>query len=247
MNTAKKSFSERHFSGEITRGQIWFDVIFGIVVPILCLVFDPIIFTDYLDHLQIFAYLAIGIGIITLIIWMAMKPSAEIVTTVFSGILFTGAAFATLLGIVMLPLTILGLFIVLGILGFTPFFSAFVYLRNGIHAYHNIQMEMSKRLIIGLMILGGILAVGIPWAIYRGTNKVVSQSIQTIIHSENDKEINAAVSKLEFVFWCSTACYDDLVWAYHNEEDEAKAAFLARAYHSITGEDIPSRLNRLLD
>lgn len=36
-----KSFGERQFSAEGTPAQFWFDVLFGLVLPVVCVCFQP--------------------------------------------------------------------------------------------------------------------------------------------------------------------------------------------------------------
>ena len=62
-------FWKRQFLGPATTPQIIFDVVFGIVGPVLCFVFDPVVFRGdflseplYADY-QLFAYLVSSIEI----------------------------------------------------------------------------------------------------------------------------------------------------------------------------------------
>src|SRR5688572_24998210 len=69
----KESFWRRQFSSTLTGPQLRYDVIFGIVAPILCFVFDPAIFTNDgfglvvvpIAQYKWFVYLSSALSIIT--------------------------------------------------------------------------------------------------------------------------------------------------------------------------------------
>ena len=127
-----------------------FDITFGIIAPILCLLFDPFLFKgDFLQgcrsriddipitsqYFAIFAYTLVGLGILTLVIWLVFGRRAGHAAAFFAGVFFTGAESALALGIAMVPLSLVGLMIGIGIFGFTPLLTALVYLRNAVHAW----------------------------------------------------------------------------------------------------------------
>lgn len=197
-------------------------------MPIVSLVFDPIVFRGepgFLHSIQIFAYLSIGSGIILLAIWLFSKRTSKLLTGAIAGIFFAGAFLASALGVVLLPASIFGLMIVIGVLGFTPFLTAFVFLRNGIRAFRKIQTEISKGLLIGTMLLGIILVIGIPLAANWKASELVSRSINTILHSKKEEEINSAIDTLQSAFWCSNSCYEPIIWAYMDEENETRKQY----------------------
>jgi len=179
----KNQFWKKQFSQEITSKQNSFDVIFGIMLPILCLIFDPDIFRDgllvgvgYLSSFQIFAYVSIGLGIATLSIWLLSKTESSILIGIISGILFAGALLSLALGVYLLPLSTFGLLLIIGIFGFTPFLTAFAYLRNGIRAIQKIQSDTNKVLFAGTILFGMVFVIGIPFAINWKTNELWSSN-----------------------------------------------------------------------
>src|SRR5690349_8406254 len=115
--TEQSSFWERQFVGQPTLGQIVFDAAFGIVLPVVCLWFDPIVFRSSLGGPLVGRYTvvaggAIGLGLLSLAAWMVVRrPPAFL-----AGLLTGGALFASLLGIFLLPFSIIGLFVLIGIL-----------------------------------------------------------------------------------------------------------------------------------
>src|SRR5689334_18737368 len=73
----KERFWKRQYSTTITRPQIIFDLIFGAVIPIILLIVDPAIFRStaacfgpLLADYALFVYLAVGLGVLTLVIWL---------------------------------------------------------------------------------------------------------------------------------------------------------------------------------
>src|SRR4051812_14902917 len=72
--TADLTFWERQFGPDATFGQFVFDLMFGAVLPGICLIADPIVFRGSLGGAWVGhplgGYLAIGIGIVSLIWWL---------------------------------------------------------------------------------------------------------------------------------------------------------------------------------
>src|SRR5687768_14930118 len=77
-------FWKRQFSQQITTGQRTFDVLFGVITPILALAFDPVVFKGsrtcvspeaLLGEFSVFAYTAIGLGTLCFLIWMIAGSS----------------------------------------------------------------------------------------------------------------------------------------------------------------------------
>ncbi len=162
-----------------TRLQRIADIIFGIIAPILCIYFDPIVFRGanscangdlYLNKQATFAYTAIGLGIFALIVWLSVESSAKKISAFFAGIFFIGFIFSTLLGLRILPFSLLGLIVCFGVIGFIPFLTALVYWRNGIKAFRWAQKSKSYHwsIKVALAILGIVIVLGIPaWAQQR--------------------------------------------------------------------------------
>src|SRR5262245_46859484 len=106
--------------------------LFGVVLPIICFVFDPIIFTEATyARFAVGAYLLAVIAIAALVLNLTSHGRAGRHAFV-RGVLFSAGIFALVVGIVILPLAVLGtLFVGIGLLGLVPFGTAYVYLRKG--------------------------------------------------------------------------------------------------------------------
>jgi len=109
----------------------------GIVLPVACLVFDPVVFRGgfaggpLLGPFKLFAYALIALEIAALGAWLALRGRAGVWCGPLGGVMTAGALFSLVVGVVLLPFSLLGLMFLIGVLGFSPFLAALVYWRNG--------------------------------------------------------------------------------------------------------------------
>ena len=248
----KASFWRRQYASEVTTPQVAYDLIFGVVFPILCFIFDPIVFAADASRFEIipvsqykwFVYLFSALSIITLVVWMLANRFVKSGGGIIAGILLSAAACSFVIGIVILPLSLLGLMFVIGVLGFIPFFTAFVYLRNGIRALNITEPLVSRPALVGTLLFGALLVLGPPYAAHASINYMVTQAINDLT-SADPVAVDHAVRRLKWIGWSGDT--DELVWAYSREQDQARRQNLARAYKEITGNDIDTRLAILRD
>src|SRR5437879_4299486 len=102
-------FWKKQFQLPGTPFQSAFDICFGLIAPILCVIYDPAVFRsdgsrlfESLNALWLFAYLEIGIGVMALGYYLLVRRASMFL----SGVLYAGALFSLLLGLAMLPLTL---------------------------------------------------------------------------------------------------------------------------------------------
>ena len=134
-----RPFWRRQFAADVTPAQRRFDIAFGFVMPVLCLAFDPIVFRAWLSpevellvHWQFYAYTISALEMVALAAWLFRADGAGRPPAALGGMLLAGGLFSLVLGVLLLPFSLLGLiFFFVGALGFTPLFTAVVYLRNG--------------------------------------------------------------------------------------------------------------------
>src|SRR6266480_2009060 len=86
----------------------------------------------------------------------------------------------------------MGLLMVIGILGFTPFVTAIVYFRNGYRAALNTAGLAAYPLRTASFLVGCVLAFGGPVVLATGINQVVSDSVEEIIHGDAQQASIAA-------------------------------------------------------
>lgn len=164
MEKQKPGFWSRQFAGEPTRAQTRFDLLLGALLPIFCIVADPIVFCGYdsiVARYRWLAYAFIAIEIVVLLLWLFLRRRLAGSAAFFVGPLLAGGVFALLIGLGILPISFLGLLVLIGVLGFTPFFTSIVFLRNGVRALAQSRPHCGPPARLAL-ILAGILFIGTP-------------------------------------------------------------------------------------
>lgn len=244
VGTKKLGFWKRQFAPIPTPAQDTFDSIFAIVLPILFLVLDPVVFKSprflgpaYLEDYQLLAYLFCSLEIGLFLTWRTFRLPLRRFSSAFAGAFFAGAIFSTVIGIVILPLSVVGLMLVIGVFGFAPFVTAFVFLRNGVRAARiniNAAALLSR---LSTAALGAALVIGMPSAVYAKVESDVSALVETII-SGNAPEAEAAAQRLRSYHYISRQHCDDIVAAYGNESNTAKRALFEQTYKEITGDEL---------
>jgi hypothetical protein len=254
-------FFRRQFSAPTTYAQTLFDALFGIVAPVLCFVFDPIVFRSsefgsaLLVDYQAFAYLVSGVEILFLIIWMVWGRNARQATRLAGGILMAGAVFSGLIGILILPFTLMGLMLGIGVLGFIPFLTALVYLRNAKSAFQlagkpAIVPEASKPqrelkslgagARIGATLIGCLIVLGPPAALSFAASMFVSQAMEAVL-SGDEQKADLAIDEITYLQFLAPPEFDKLISAYQQAEEPARKEQLKRRYLKLTGNDIDQR------
>jgi len=244
VGTKKPGFWRRQFAPIPTRAQDEFDSIFAIVLPILFLLLDPIVFKSplmlgpaYLEDYQLLAYLFCSLEIGLFLTWRTFRLPLRRFSMVFAGAFFVGAIFSTVIGVLILPFSVVGLIIILGVLGFTPFVTAFVFLRNGVRAARiNVNGAALLSRLAGAA-LSGVLAFGMPLAAHAKVERDLSTLIETLI-SGKAPEAQAAAQRLKSYHYVSRRHSDEILKAYGKEENIGKRAMFDSTYKAITGEDI---------
>lgn len=251
---AKRNFWQRQFEDLVTPSQVVFDVTLGILLPIICFIFDPIAFTrrggfgnpffPKIHEYALFTYLLSAVAMLTLALWLIFWRRVRSWSGSIGGILLAGAYASTAIGVIILPLSLIGLMFGIGILGFIPFLTSFVYLRNATRAIRRGNLYSGKALLIGSVILGSVFLVAAPSAVHWRINSIVSQSIQEILDGDSTAT-ETAISRIRDLRWF--ADLDRIVLAYETETDSTRKARLAGAYKEITGDEISNRLTILRD
>src|SRR5262245_54687243 len=169
-----------------TKGR-WLDIIGGIFLPALCVVADPIVFKQpeffgnlggpLLQRYVVFGYLEILIGMTALALFLQRK----IISPFLAGTLLVGAAFSLVLGMILFPFALLGLLFVIGILGFTPFLSCFVFARAGMRALQMCRTRMKTYRLVVHASLGVMLTLALPIGSQIAVNSVVDEAVQRIL------------------------------------------------------------------
>ena len=257
-----------------TNAQTVFDVLFGVVAPILCFVLDPGILKSgsfgfdfdlrlaIFPQLQGFVYLVSGLEILLLLVWLVGGRQPKSATHLVGGVLMSGAIFSGLIGTILLPFTLMGLFLGIGVFGFVPFLTALVYLRNARSAFQVAAKPLDLRESLGLTpeaqvlnglrgslaatVIGCVLAVGPPAALSVAASMFVSQAMNAVL-SADEQQADLAIDEIRYLQIFAQPPLDKLVSAYNETTEQSRKEALRRRYLKLTGDDIDQRLRIIND
>lgn len=236
--TRRPSFWRRQVTGQSTWPQVVFDVAFGIVFPLVCLIADPIVFREegalsgrgVLADYALFAYLFIGLQALALAAWLLLGRRLAAGGAWFAGPLAAGAIFAGVVGLAILPLSLIGLLFIIGILGFTPWLTSFVYVRNALRAYAGaggVLRPAARR----LLAVAGLLCSLLP-----------SFAIDTYIRRETEDLLRHPQRSGGLVERWGLIRTERIIDAYEQCPPGPRREALASLYRRLTAEDIEVRL-----
>jgi hypothetical protein len=160
-----------------SRQALMFDFVWGIVMPVVCVVFDPFVFKESemtgLDfplfvpafgNLQppaYFAYPAIALQITVMMAVLIVGRFPPAGAALLAGVLFCGMLVAGAIGVLLLPLSTIGLIVLIGMLGYTPLLTAWAFGRRAALLCQDAKPELS----MPLQVLGFVAAAAVPGAI----------------------------------------------------------------------------------
>ena len=246
-------FWRRQFSDDATKPQLIFDVAFGLLLPPLCFLFDPIVFNSgilgpplysWLPQYKALVYVFSALSILTLALWLVRGSRGVVPSGGVAGVLLSGAVCSLLIGVIILPISLFGLLVLVGALGFIPFFTSFVYLRNGVRALNASKARSARPTPAALLLLGAVLSVGTSLLEHWHISRTVGRSMNDLLHGDA-RSVESAARRLRYLSWA--ADLDQMVLAYSKETNQAKKEALERAYREMTGREIKIRLAILLD
>ena len=249
--TVQACFWKRQFNEPRTQSQVAFDVVFGVVGPILCFFFDPVVFRSGLvgplfPDYQTFVYLFSGIQILLLCFWLIIGSGPEFSNALIGGAMSTGSFLCLVIGCALLPYSLWGLMVGIGLFGFTPFLTAFVYARNGYRALSADPERLSVFTRTFGILCGFILAVGLSLPLSIQIRSAVTSSVHQVIHADAVTAPRAA-KKLTVLKYFADDELDRIVRAYMSERDERRKQIMRSAYLEITGQDLEPRARILMD
>ena len=125
----------------------------------------------------------------------------------------------------------------IGVLGFTPFLTAFVFLRNGIRA---VRAQQGSDVRLPLAVLSAVLSITLPWLVSLQLTQAISRSIADVLYGDAN-QAEAAVNRLRWVPFVPDQCLDPIVEAYVIESSLERKDSLKKYYRYLSGEDIETR------
>ncbi len=246
----KIGFWRRQFLPSRTNGQLIFDVSFGVVAPIVCFIFDPIVFQSgslpgpLLPSYQTFVYMFSGFQILLLCFWILRGAGPRFTNVLMGGALFSGGIVCVVLGFLLAPFSLLGLMLLVGALGFTPLITAMVYFRNGWRAL-SAQSNKPYLTPVSGFVCGLLLSLSVPAAVSIRVRAVASRSVDEILNTQADKDASRAAQRLALLKFVDRADVDRIVNAYAAESTARRKEILKTYYRQITGEDIEERIRSM--
>jgi hypothetical protein len=247
---ARVGFWRRQFQAEATPGQKKFDWLFGVVLPVICVLFDPVVFSGralgpaLLGAYKPFAFILSFVSIVAMIAWLIWGARLKWLNAILSGFFLLGGLVSLCVGAIILPFSLIGLMLLfIGALGFTPFFAGFVFLRNAYRAFRQAQPLIEKKVLVGSIVLSAMFGAVIPWTI----NNEIERSIDKMVKG-SPETIRSTAQRLKYVSIIIN--YDRIAYAYLKTQSEGtseKTEALAAAYAEMTGRELELETRMLLD
>lgn len=237
-------FWRRQFGQRPTRSQTIFDWMFGVVLPTICFAADPVVFKGkffngaLLGQFRPFAYLLSFTCILAMAAWLIWGERLKWFGSPVAGLFLLGSGISLLVGIVILPISLLGLIFLVGAAGFTPLFSWIVYARNGIRAYRSAVPVLGDEFTWRFAFLAGLFAFVTPYVVNVSISNIVSE-----VARADAETVRRAGAKLRYVY--PLVNLDPVSLRYHSgsdpgEKNSTRMKELAELYNAVTGEDIES-------
>jgi len=162
-----EGFWRRQFQQQPTKKQTVFDWSYGVVIPLICVAADPIVFTEQglMEAYRPFAYLISSASILAMVAWLLWGQRLRWLAAPLAGFFIAGSIVSLVVGALLFPYSVIGLFFLIGFLGFTPIFSALVFLRNGIRALRTSSSFLEPRVVWQSAVLAAMFGLVIPYVI----------------------------------------------------------------------------------
>jgi len=229
-----KGFWRRQFQAEPTRRQKQYDWLFGAIMPLVCIFFDPFVFSGggLLGAYRPFAYSISFISIMAMIAWLLWREKVGGFGALLAGLFFAASAVSLAVGIVLVPFSLIGLVIVIGALGFTPLFTSVIFLRNGVRALRAANVSLGRSTFVYGAVLSGLFGLTVPYVL----NAEVNRSLDLIVEG-SPTTIRSQGLKLRLL--APLVDPGQLQRIYRNEQrDSAERSEIQVLYRQLTGKEL---------
>src|SRR5688500_17442432 len=161
-------FWRRQFLQRPTKKQTVFDWSYGVVIPLICVAADPVVFTEggLLGEYQAFAYMLSSTSILSMAAWLLWGQKLRWLCAPLAGFFIAGSIVSFVVAALIFPYSLLGLLVLIGVLGFTPLFSALVFLRSGIRAFRASSAYLEPRVVWQWAVLAAMFGLVIPYVMH---------------------------------------------------------------------------------
>jgi hypothetical protein len=230
-----------------TRLNIAVKAIAGVVIPIVMLRFDPFVLggqdgESLVGSLSAGAYVLMSLSMTAFLLQLILRREGTLLSKLLSGAIFAGALISGVVGIDMLPFSIVGVRVYgLGLLGLYPFIVSVIYFRTGRSALVERSQTENWRT-YGCAFAGFVMVIAIPILMVYAAN------------SELDRLTTAAKAGADpgrvdwhwegYLTWAGDT--DRIVREYKlNFNQTRQRGDLGALYRNLTGRTIEARLNAL--
>lgn len=239
----RKSFWQRQFQKKTTKAQTRFDWTFGVILPVICCVLDPFVFNGgivgyaYLGKYKPFAYILSFVSIMAMSAFLLWGKKLKWINGFFSGFFAVGAAISLIVGLIILPMSLFGLIILIGALGYTPFLSSLTFLRNSIRAFWCAKPHFNNKVLIRSAALAALFGLVTP--------AVINFEIQSLLNGMKNGDVQTIRKNSQYLKYAAPITnFDELLTIYQTEPESERADAIEEAYEELTGEDFNKNLNR---
>jgi hypothetical protein len=147
-----------------------------------------------------------------------------------AGILGAGATFALAVGVCLLPPSLIGVFFILGVLGFSPFLMAWSYYRCARDAW---RLRAERAVLPAL--LGFVLALSLPLCVQLAVERT-SEHALALVRADDPAGRERGMELFRHLRQVRNL--DELVLAYQDAEDDLHRQRLGEAFQQVTGREI---------
>jgi hypothetical protein len=209
---------------------LW-DFTFVAILPVICFVLDPI-FVQWPEPARYALYLLV----VTLVaaFWLSfISTENSFLKNLFNGAILLGLAVATAIGVLLLPMTVVGLFVIVGALGLVPFGTALRFKRrflanggrwpeNAIHA--------------SVMLLGLALPTILPIVAYQ----LISAHLDPRINAVTQQDVTLAKNALQDLgdtWFCQESCANEISGLYSQSKIAIPEPEFRKTFFKVFGKE----------
>ena len=231
-----------------TGGQVAFDLLFGVVAPLALLVTDPAVFSASVarraalpPYWALPTYVALGALTVLLLLWGVSGMHRPRLGLILAGPFAAGALLALGLGAVLLPFALTHSDFLSGWVAFTPWLTAYVYIRHTVLAFRAGSEKSGPWTVLAFLATSAALlaALGIVGVGRERRARLIEDLL--LSRSEADHRLGCSlVHAPGVVDWDRVATlYEEL------REDDVRRPRIREAHMRFTGVPIEHALQRL--
>lgn len=206
---------------------------FGVLGPLLCFALQPFLPVEPFGRFEGALSLAASVGMLLLLVHLSERVRDPRASALLRGALVASSLVAFMVGLMLLPLSFIGLLVGIGVLGFMPFGTAWVLLRAS-HEARATAAPLQPHVRTGLAFLGAGLTLLVPIGQLLAQRLAYDVAFERVdrASTRSIEDANAALA------WVPCLCEEPLVDEARWEEDETRRDQLCRLYELRFGEPL---------